>query len=203
MPQPLFERLPDAGLFHIALPRTLGGSELDDESIVRVIEELSRHDGAAAWNVMIASTIAALAGWTPESPLATMIYANNPHAVVAGGIRPIRENIAVPTVGGYTLRGRWPLASGCHQADWMVGVCFVTRDGTLGARDGETPELRYFFWPRSETSILDTWHTTGLRGTGSHDIAVSGLFVPDEHSVAVHASDWTSHAPPSTHSANW
>lgn len=190
MPQTLFETLRDAGVFRIVLPRALGGFELDDESTARVIEALSRHDGAVGWNVMIASSIAASAGWTPQSPIAE-IYATDPQAVVAGGIRPLPENVALPTEGGYILHGRWPLASGCHQANWMVGICFVTPDTASSSNIDGKPELRYFFWPRSETTILETWHTTGLRGTGSDDIEVFDLFVPTERSVAVRASDWT------------
>ena len=46
------------------------------------------------------------------------------------------------------------------------------------------PEFGAFF-RRESATILDTWHTLGMRGTGSTDYAVTDLFVPDHLTVPV------------------
>jgi alkylation response protein AidB-like acyl-CoA dehydrogenase len=73
--------------------------------------------------------------------------------------------------GGYRVSGRWPFVSGCEHATWLGGAA-VLDDGAV----------RIVVFPRSECEIVDTWSVTGLRATGSHDVAVSDVFVPDERS---------------------
>jgi alkylation response protein AidB-like acyl-CoA dehydrogenase len=187
MPTPLFEALRDAGLFRISVPRALGGEELDDESTLRVIEELSRQDGAVGWNVMIASNAVDVARRLP-APVLREIYRDGPNAVVAGSLRPIAGNVAVPVEGGYRVNGRWPLASGCQHAAWLAGACFVMHDGAPRMQADGMPELRVAFWPSAESELLDTWYTTGMRGTGSHDFQASEVVVPDQYSLGLSMS---------------
>ena len=71
------------------------------------------------------------------------------------------------------VTGQWPFASGCQRADWFWGQCFV--DG------GERGEAIEVLVPRAEYRVVDTWNSPGLRGSGSHDVAVTDLFVPDAH----------------------
>ena len=73
--------------------------------------------------------------------------------------------------GGWIVDGRWPFASGCHFAHYFWGQCIV---------DGSSPtRFLEILVPRADYEILDTWHVSGLRGSGSHDVAVRDLFVPD------------------------
>src|SRR6185369_8217171 len=86
--------------------------------------------------------------------------------------------------GGYRVTGRWPLGSGCQHSAWIVGGCRIL-DGEqprVGA-DG-APVTRILFFPAAECEILDTWHSIGLRGTGSHDYTVTDVFVPAAHSLS-------------------
>ena len=60
------------------------------------------------------------------------------------------------------------------------GLVAITRGGLVPAADGKgPPEYRTFLLPRSDFEVLDTWNTMGLKGTGSNDIVVKDVFVPE------------------------
>lgn len=182
VPRPLFEALRDAGVFKMSVPQAVGSAEVDEETIMQVIEELARQDGSVGWNVMIASNAAIAASYLPAATLRE-VYRGGPSAVIAGALLP--QGAAIPVPGGFRLTGRWTFASGCHQADWMVGSSAVTVHGMPRLRPDGRPDVRTFFLPAGECEILDTWHTAGLRGTGSHDWRVADIFVPGEHSFPI------------------
>jgi alkylation response protein AidB-like acyl-CoA dehydrogenase len=187
MPEPLFDALRDAGFFKMSVPTAFGGDQLGDVVTLRVIEELSRLDGAVGWNVMIATGNAIAAICLPQ-PAAAEIFGSNASAVIAGSVRPFPGDTATPVDGGYRLQGRWTVASGCHQAEWMAGACFVTANGEPRSNGNGGPEVRLMVWPRAECELLDTWYTTGMRGTGSHDFQASDVFVPEARSLVMTAS---------------
>ena len=114
MPRPLFEALRAAGVFRMSVPKAVGGAEVEEETIVQVIEELARQDGAVGWNVMIASGAAIAASYLPATALRD-VYRGGPSTVLAGALLP--KGAAIPVPGGFRLTGRWTFASGCHQAD--------------------------------------------------------------------------------------
>jgi alkylation response protein AidB-like acyl-CoA dehydrogenase len=185
MPQPLFEALRDAGLFSIGVPKAYGGLELDQETLAQVIEALSRLDGAVGWNVTVAANTALVA---MQAPAAGKIYAN-PSAVVAGTFGAIPGNIALPETGGYRITGRWKIASGCHHADWAIGGCFVQDASGPRLLPNGMPDTRLFIVPTAKCEILDTWYTTGMRGTGSNDLQIKDVLVPEEWSLAVRRAE--------------
>ena len=177
LPQPLFAAMRDAGLFSLWVPSNLGGAEVDVETSMRVVEELSRLDGAVGWNVMIAGNTSIL--WANLAPEVTAdMLAEHPGHVIAGTVTSGRGT-ACPVPGGFRVTGRWPFASGCHQADWLVCVCHIVEDGQPRAAPDGTPQPYTFVLPAADCEILDTWHTVGMRGTGSHDFQVRDLFVPE------------------------
>ena len=182
MPRPLFEALRDAGIFRMSVLKAVGGSEVDEETVLQAIEELARQDGSVGWNVMIASNAAIAASYLPAATLRE-VYCGGPNTVIAGALLP--QGTAIPVPGGFRLTGRWTFASGCHQADWMAGSSTVMAQGTPRLRPDGRSDLRTFFLPVGDCEILDTWHTTGLRGTGSHDWQVADVFVPEERSFPV------------------
>lgn len=189
LPRPLFEALRDNDFFKVWTPRSLGGAEVSIETAVRVTEELSRQDGSVGWNVMIAGNTSIL--WALIDPEASRdIFDKQPSAVIAGTILAGR-GAAVPVEGGYRLTGRWPFASGCSQADWMVASGVITIDGVAQLGPDGQPETNAFVLPIKDCEILDTWYTAGLRGTGSHDFEVKDAFVPEgRHFVSVMAKSY-------------
>jgi alkylation response protein AidB-like acyl-CoA dehydrogenase len=180
LPAALFDAMAAAGLFKMFVPRELGGGEVDPETGVRVIEEIARADGSAAWCTMVSAAVGMTAGSLPEDAAWT-IFGRDPHAFVvgsgAGGGR------AVIVEGGYRVSGRWGFASGCLHATWLIGSCaiFDGEEPHLGA-DGNL-EIRWLLFPVADCQILDTWHVTGLRGSGSDDFTVTDVFVPHECSL--------------------
>jgi alkylation response protein AidB-like acyl-CoA dehydrogenase len=92
---------------------------------------------------------------------------------------------AVAVDGGFRLSGRWPFSSGCTHSQWFVGTSVVHDGDTPRKNDRGIPEIRFCFVPLAKAEIIDTWYTTGLRGSGSNDIAVKDLFIPVERSVSV------------------
>jgi alkylation response protein AidB-like acyl-CoA dehydrogenase len=181
LPQALVEAMAHAGLFHLWIPRSLGGEETDPFTFFRVIEEISKADGAAGWCVALCGGNNVFAGYLPADA-AREIYGDDPNVRTAGAFRPSGEATIVD--GGYRVTGRWPLASGCQHSNWIVGGCRIL--------DGDQPRLgpdgdaitRILFFSASECEIIDTWHSIGLRGTGSHDFAVDDVFVPATHSLS-------------------
>jgi alkylation response protein AidB-like acyl-CoA dehydrogenase len=179
LPPHLVSALADAGLFWMLTPRSLGGRELDPLTRMEMIEALARVDGSTAWCVEIGSGTAwMLSGWLRED-VARELLCREPRPIVAGAVaNPAGRARKVD--GGYRVTGRWAWGSGCTHSTWFIGGCLVTDgDQPCLSMDG-TPVLRSVVMSSSEVQIIDTWTSTGLRGSGSHDYAVQDIFVPEE-----------------------
>jgi alkylation response protein AidB-like acyl-CoA dehydrogenase len=181
LPASLVEAMTQARLFHLWIPRSLGGEEGDPLTFFRVIEEISKADGAAGWCVALCGGNNVFSGYLPADA-AQEIYGNDPNVRTAGAFRPSGDAKVVD--GGYRVTGRWSLASGCQHSNWIVGGCrILDGDQPRLTPDGE-PITRILFFPAAACEIIDTWHSIGLRGTGSHDFAVADIFVPASHSLS-------------------
>jgi indole-3-acetate monooxygenase len=176
LPPVLLDAIVEAGLFRMTLPRSVGGLEADPITVTRVVEALSFEDGAVGWSVMIANQNAA-AAYLLAPDAAAEIF-GDARAVCGGSSMP--KGRAVRVAGGYRVTGRWPLASGIDHATWIGCSCIVVDDHAVAAGPGATPQIRRFHLPPSDCQILDTWTSTGLRGTASHDFVVDDIFVPEE-----------------------
>lgn len=181
LPEPWVRSFQRAGFFRLCVPRSLGGAELAPAELVRVLEALATGDGSAAWCAMIASTSGALAAWL-EPDVARRIF-GTPDAVVGGVFAPRGRAERVP--GGFRASGRWSFASGCQHSSWLLGGCLVSGPDGPERTPAGRPDVRLLLFPAGETEILDTWHVAGLCGTGSHDIAVRELRVPETHSLSL------------------
>jgi alkylation response protein AidB-like acyl-CoA dehydrogenase len=181
LPLPLVEAIAQAGLFRLWIPRTLGGEEADPVTLVRVVEEISRVDGAAGWCMAIGGEYGVFGGYLPADA-AREIYGSDPHVRTAGAFRPFGDAIVVD--GGYRVKGRWPLGSGRQHSAWIVGGCRILDGDQPRLRPDGAPVTRILFFPAADCEILDTWHSIGLRGTGSHDYAVADVFVPAARSLS-------------------
>lgn len=158
-----------AGFFSLLVPRSLGGGETPVAEALAVFEALAASDGAAAWCVMIGATTGFTSAYFDQS-MAAEIFA--PGSIAGGVFAPLGR--AEPVEGNWKLTGRWSFASGCHHCDWLSG----------GALDG-SGAARQMFFPASSATIIDTWDVSGLVGTGSHDIQVSDLPVPELRSISL------------------
>ena len=97
--------------------------------------------------------------------------------------------LATPVAGGYRLSGRWPFASGCHHADWMVANGGISDDGALRKDHLGNVGLFSFLVEPKDVTLLDNWVTTGMRGTGSHDFEGNDIFVPEERVFSTNYPD--------------
>ena len=179
LPRPLFEALADAGMFRLALPRSLGGAELDLPTYVEVIEEIGKADASTGWIVNQNSIFATYAARMPRD-VARAIWVDTPRAVVANTPAPTAKAIVVP--GGYRVTGRQGFSTGCRHASWVASHAQIIENGQPRLENGQPLSL-YLFVPVAQAELLDTWRVRGMRGTGTHHFAVNDVFVPAERSV--------------------
>src|SRR3989442_554476 len=180
LPRPLFEALADAGLFHLALPRSLGGAELDLPTYVQVIEEIGKVDASTGWIVNQGAIFATYAARMPHH-VARAIWTDPPRSVVANTPAATAQAVVVP--GGYRVTGRQGFSTGCRHATWLAAHAQILENGQLRLDPDGQPETRYLFVPAADAELLDTWRVRGMRGTGTHHFAVNDVFVPAERSV--------------------
>jgi alkylation response protein AidB-like acyl-CoA dehydrogenase len=179
MPDDLVSRLLTAGLFHLGVPAALGGAECEPSTIIDVVEEVSRADGSAGWNVFVGQATMFIAWLDPA--VAKQMAAENPGFLVSSAFPPM--GTARPDGDGLVIDGRWSFCSGCSHADWfMQGVMMMEGDAPRVVPPGR-PDWRFAFIPAKEAEIIDTWHVAGLRGSGSHDIAAAGARVSYGHTI--------------------
>ncbi len=179
LPRPLFEAIADAGLFLMAVPREVGGSEIDLPLYVQVIEEIAKADASTAWALNQGATFATFAA-RMQPDAAREVWTNVPRSVVANTPAPTAQAIVVP--GGFRVTGRQGFSTGCRHASWLAPHAQIIENGVPRQRDGK-PEARYLMVPKAEAEVFDTWHTRGMRGTGTHTFEVKDVFVPEARSV--------------------
>jgi alkylation response protein AidB-like acyl-CoA dehydrogenase len=169
--QPVLDALRETGLLRMTTPRSLGGVETDPITRVLVIEEIGRHDSAAAWTLENPLDWAFLCCRLPDEG-AEEIYGRGADILIAGQFgRPLN---ATSTNGGYRISGRVPFVSNCYDADWILSMVVVDEEESGGSE----PEMRVAYFPSGECQIIDTWDVMGMRGTGSNDISVADVYVP-------------------------
>ncbi len=177
----LLEELRAAGLFHLCLPRSAGGPEAAPAELFEALETLGRADGASGWVAMIASTTAVLGAYL--SPAETgAIFAGGQS--IAGGVFAPRGR-ALRHGASFQVTGRWSFVSGVGHSDWVFGGCIVQGDQGPELLAGGRPDIRLMALPRAEAEVIDTWHVSGLCGTGSHDLSVEDLSVERGRAVSL------------------
>lgn len=163
LPADLVGELRDSGLLRGGAPVEVGGPELAPGVALRCAEELARGDASAGWCVSIAITSSLLIAYLPPAGREELFGAGR--GVAAGVWAP--QGKATRVAGGVVVSGRWAFCSGITHADVLFAGCILDdRPAVLAL-------------PTDELEILDTWHTLGLRGTGSNDAVADELMVPD------------------------
>jgi alkylation response protein AidB-like acyl-CoA dehydrogenase len=167
-----------AGLFRLAAPAAYGGLEADPVTMIRAIEAISEADGATGWTLMIGiETVGIALAALPPSSAGTLL-GERPDIVFAGALNPLGR--AVEVEGGLLVSGRWPYASGCQTADFFWGGCLLIEPGGAPRRlDGQRIS-RQIVAPRAAYEVVETWEASGLCGSGSHDVVIDDLFVPND-----------------------
>ena len=163
------EALADAGVFALRQPTQYGGLEVDTRTLVDVGSILGQADGAASW----VSSVYWIPGWmTCQFPdeVQDEIY-STPNARVCGTLSP--GGMATPVDGGVVVTGKWGFISGARHAHWQEIIAI------LAPPEGEPYPIMAVV-PMSDLTVVDDWHTSGLRGTGSVTTVAEELFIPQE-----------------------
>ncbi len=188
LPDELLSSLRASGLLRAGAPAALGALEAPPAVTLRCAETIARGDASAGWCVSIAATSSLLSAYLPDEG-ANEIFGNG-DAVAAGVWAP--SGTARPVDGGLRVSGRWRFCSGITHSDYLFAGCVLD---TGAPRESAPPVLRVVGIPTGELEIPDTWRTSGLRGTGSHDAIADGVFVPMRRTLSLFEGRLTLDAP--------
>lgn len=172
IPKPMFDALAELDLFRLWLPKALGGKEVAPLDYLRIIEAVSTLDGSIGWVVANGAGMSRAAGYLPEAVARAWYASPQDFCVAATGA----VGVAKPVAGGYRVSGCWPFGSGAHHATRFMGMCRVEDPAITD------PEFRLLcYLPPEQVKVIDNWHVSGLRGTGSCDFSTDDVFVPAAH----------------------
>jgi 3-hydroxy-9,10-secoandrosta-1,3,5(10)-triene-9,17-dione monooxygenase len=168
--------LHESGLFRFHQPKAFGGMELPFVAVVDIPAELARGCPSTAWSVgNVACHHWILGYYEPETQ--REVWDANPDALIASSIA-LAAGRARKAEGGFIVNGRWPFSSAVDNSDWNMLAVSVFDD------DGKTPlDWRLCLVPKSDYEIIDTWYAMGMAATGSKDVAVRELFVPERRAL--------------------
>jgi indole-3-acetate monooxygenase len=169
LPAELVEALRDSGLLRAGAPVEVGALELPAATALRCAEEVARGDASAGWCVSIGITSTLLVAYLPPASRDELF--GDGRGLAAGVWAPQGKARRVP--GGVVVSGRWAFCSGITHADVLFAGCVLEDRPAVVAL------------PTEQLQILDTWHTLGLRGTGSHDTLAEEVFVPDNRVLSI------------------
>jgi 3-hydroxy-9,10-secoandrosta-1,3,5(10)-triene-9,17-dione monooxygenase len=167
IPEATIAEMKAAGLFRALQPKRWGGYEVDLGTYYDIEMVLAEGDMSTAW-------IYGVVGVTPDRA-ARDVWSEDPTTLIGLSLAPAGKVTKI--AGGVRISGRWPFASGCLHCDWALLGAFVPPDPP--APSGAAPEWRMYLVPKKDYEIVDTWHTVGLKGTGSNDIVIRDAVVPD------------------------
>ena len=135
---------------------------------------MARIDSAAAWNLALSAGGALFGQFFPNG---LDEFFSKPKGIFAGALNPPGK--AVPVDGGYRVTSRTPFVSGCHNTEWFIGPAQIVEGDDVRRTESGMPMQIVLFYPAEDAEIIDHWDTLGMRGTGSHDVALNDVFVPE------------------------
>jgi len=159
------EALRRAGFFLALQPERWGGYELDPQDFFRMQLAIAEACMSTAWACGIVA-VHAFQIALMDARAQRDVWGDDIHTLVSSSYAPMGK--VQEAEGGFRFSGRWGWSSGCDHCSWAL-LGGILADGSY----------RTFLVPRSDYRIEDTWHSMGLRGTGSNDIVVDDAFVPD------------------------
>jgi alkylation response protein AidB-like acyl-CoA dehydrogenase len=178
LPKATVDAVRNAGLLKLWVPESLGGWQVDPVTAFRVFEDVSAIDSAAGWLVSMSAAISGIGMFLGDRAVEEMHKGGN--NIFADAFSPPGQS--VPADGGYVLTGQFPFASNCKHADWFMALGVVMEGNGPKTVNGR-PMVKIHAFPMKEAQVIENWDTLGMRGTGSHDVKATNLFVP-EHRTA-------------------
>lgn len=179
IPPETFADLRNAGLFRIFQPARYGGLDLDLENLVHITYELGQGCGSAAW-VYSVVTFHQMHIALFDQQAQDAVWGANRDALCASSYLP--AGAATPVAGGMRLDGTWPFASGIDNLDWIIVGARVAGEA------GAAPDFRFCLVPKTDLAIDDNWRVMGLAGTGSKNVLLNDVFVPEHRTLRFSAA---------------
>jgi len=169
------ELLHQAELTRLVTPAAFGGHELSPRALVEAERVVAHGSPAASWVLMVTGAHTFIAGRLPLEGQAEL-FEGEPGMLIPGVPSPI--GTCHKAEGGYIVSGRWPYASGADHGDWVIV-------GARGVKNeaGESCQSHLVFVPKTSVEFEDTWFTLGMRGTGSKDLLLNEVLVPEHLAV--------------------
>ena len=174
IPDATIAELQETGFFRLLQPTRYQGFEATPVDFYRAVRSIASACGSTGW-------VASVLGVHPwqlgifDDRAQHEVWGEDPSTLISSSYAPMGR--ANPTEDGFTFSGRWSFSSGCDHAQWiLLGGLVMGPDGPV--------DFRTFLLPRSDYEIEDVWDTIGLRGTGSNDIIVTDVFVPEYRTLS-------------------
>ncbi len=175
LPPDIARQMGAAGFYRMLILESAGGLEVPPRIAAEVYEALAEGDASCGWIAFIGATTGLALGRMPEAAVREVLAA--PETLIAGVFAA--SGSAVKVDRGFRVNGRWQWGSGSCNADWIGGGCALIEDDKPLVTSTGAPRNHMLLFRAADVHSLDTWHTSGLRGTGSTDFAVHDLFVPE------------------------
>jgi alkylation response protein AidB-like acyl-CoA dehydrogenase len=174
LPASFSEQIAAAGLYRLCVPASVGGGEAPPAELLGAVEALAEGDAAAGWCVAVCATAGMLGAYL-EPEAAAEVFGDA--TTVAGGVFA-PSGRAVAASESLQVSGRWRFCSNVGNCHWLMAGCVVYDGDAPRLLESGRPDIRLVLMPAASVEVIDTWTVSGLRATGSHDIAVDGLEVP-------------------------
>lgn len=166
----------ESGLFSLMVPKCYGGHEADIDTFFEVALTLSRADASMGWLIGFYIEHAFWLCGYPES-FQKELFSDRDY-VLAPATLNVAGGKATKVDGGYRLDGQWQWGTGIIHAEWVLA-------GALMFDESAQPVPTFFALPREDVETVDTWHVAGMCGTGSFDIRIDDVFVPETRTVSM------------------
>jgi len=176
VPESSVKELEEVGFFKLLQPARFGGLEADPVDFYTCVRDIASACGSTGW----VSSVLGVHPWQIalfDDEAQQAVWGEDPDTRVSSSYAPIGK--AAITEGGFTLSGRWSFSSGCAHATWVLLGGLVFND------EGQVVDFRTFLVPRERYEIVDVWNVVGLAGTGSNDIVVEDVFIPEAFTLSM------------------
>src|SRR5262245_33102039 len=160
----------EAGFFRMLQPARWGGLEVEPRTFFDVQMTVAAACPSSAWVLGVVGVHSWQLALFPREAQEE-VWGKDPESLISSSYAPTGKVTRVE--GGFRISGRWSFSSGCDHCAW------VFLGGFVPVAAGEKPDMRTFLLPRADYRIEDNWHVAGLKGTGSKDIVVDDVFVPE------------------------
>ena len=172
LPQATIDDLVEQDLLAMVVPTSLGGHGLGVSALADCTRILGHTCPASAWTISFLIMHSWLLGKFPPEARAELFSPERPWALAPAPLAP--TGTLQVTDGGFFVSGRWEWATGVHHADWVMVHAVQTE-----------PEFatRFALVPIDQVEIIDVWHTSGMRATGSDTVVLDAVFVPTHRTL--------------------